>query len=190
MNFDLSENDNKNIVLIGMMGAGKSFIGSRLSRLLVHFSYVDIDDEIEKEAGMTISEIFEGYSEGYFRELETKIIKKYASGKNQIISTGGGAFENPKNQYALKENGLVFYLKATPKELFERIKKEQGEGKLPQKRSPKRPLLGDEISLQKIQTILKKREKNYNKAHFKIDTTQKQPYTILDEILKECHNYA
>ena len=185
MNLDSSENNNKNIVLVGMMGAGKTYIGTKLSKLLVHFNYVDIDAEIEKAAGLSIPEIFEKYSEEYFRELEVKTVKKFSSSKNQIISTGGGAFENPKNQYALKENGLVFYLKAASKELFNRIEMENNCGQ-----NQKRPLLDDDFSIKTIQTILKKREKNYKKAHFTIDTNQKQAYTILDEILKECEKYA
>ena len=182
MNLDLNEQNNKNIVLVGMMGAGKTYIATKLSKLLVHFSYVDIDSEIEKEAQLTIPEIFEKYSESYFRELEVKTINKFASGKNQIISIGGGAFENPKNQYALKEHGLVFYLKATAKELFNRIEKQNGQ--------LQRPLLGDDFSVKTIQDILKKRDKNYKKAHFTIETDQKQAYNILDEILKECNTYA
>jgi len=179
MTSSLHENNNKNIVLVGMMGAGKTYIGSKLSKLLSHFTYVDIDAEIEKETGLTISEIFEQHSEEYFRGIEEKTIKKFAANKNQIVATGGGAFENPRNQYLLKENGLVFYLKATPQELYSRIQNENH-----------RPLLGEEFSSKKIQAILKKREKNYSKAHFTIDTNQKQAYTILDEILKECDKYA
>lgn len=184
MKFDLEEKDinNKNIVLIGMMGAGKTYIASKLAKLLVHFSYVDIDSEIEKDAKLSIPEIFKKHSEEHFRELESKAIKKFSSGKNQIISIGGGAFENPKNQFALKENGLVFYLKASPRELFDRIKKEDGHCK--------RPLLGDDFSVKTVQSILKNREKNYEKAHFTIETDKKQAYTILDEILKECDKYG
>lgn len=182
MNFDLDENNNKNIVLVGMMGAGKTYMATKLSKLLVHFSYVDIDSEIEKDAQMTIAEIFEKHSEGHFRELEAKTIKKFASGKNQIISIGGGGFENPHSQYALKENGLVFYLQASARELFDRIEKENG--------SARRPLLGNVFSPKAIQDILKKRDKNYRKAHFTIETDKKAAYTILDEILKECDTYA
>jgi shikimate kinase len=182
MNFDLNENNNKNIVLVGMMGAGKTYIATKLSKLLVHFSYVDIDSEIEKETNLTVSEIFEKNSEDYFRALEVQTIKKFSLGKNQIISIGGGAFENSKNQYALKENSLVFYLRASARELFNRIENEKG--------SVHRPLLANDFSVKTIQDILKKREKNYKKAHFTIETDQKPGYTILDEILKECDTYA
>lgn len=163
-----------NIVLIGMMGAGKNYIGEKLAKLVSHFSYVDLDAEIEKETGMTISEIFEKHSEEYFRDLETQMIKRFAGNKNQIISAGGGAFERDENIEALKENGLVFYLKATSETLFRRLEGQTN-----------RPLLNTESPLQTIRKLLKKREKNYLKADYVIDTNQKQAYTILDDILKE-----
>lgn len=169
----------KNIVLIGMMGAGKSYIGGKLAKLLAHFNYVDIDEEIERQEGMIISKIFEKHSEEYFRNIETETIKKFASNNNYIISTGGGAFENPKNIQALKENGIVFYLKAHPIELFNRIKNEKT-----------RPLLLSSNVQNVIKNLLKKREKNYLKADFVIDTDNKQAYTILDDILKEYTNHV
>lgn len=171
--------NNLNIVLVGMMGAGKTYIGNKLSKLLAHFDYVDTDKKIEENAELTIPEIFEQYSEKYFRELETNVIKEFSQYKNQIISIGGGAFENPENIEALKENGLIFYLKAPAKELFKRV-----EGKT------HRPLLNKDFSLKTIETLLKKREKNYLKANFVIDTNQKQAYTILDDILREYENYV
>lgn len=171
--------NNLNIVLIGMMGAGKTYIGKKFAKLLVHFNYVDTDEEIEKNTGLSISEIFEQHSESYFRELEANIIKEVAQNKNQIISLGGGAFENEESIKALKENGLVFYLKAPAKELFKRIENETN-----------RPLLDAGFSQKTIEKLLKKREKNYLKANFVIDTAQKQAYTILDDILKAYDNYV
>lgn len=173
-----SEN-NKNIVLVGMPGAGKSFIGNKLAKLLVHFSYFDVDYQIEQRAGLTISEIFEKHGEKYFRELETKIIKEISKNKNQIISLGGGAFENFENIQTLKFNGICFYLKAPVEELFNRIKNEQH-----------RPLLNGDDPKETLKKLLKKREKNYLKANFTIDTEKKQAYTILNDILSEYENYV
>lgn len=171
--------NNLNIVLVGMMGAGKSYIGSKLAKLLAHFSYVDTDDEIEKKAGLTISEIFEQYGEKYFRTLESKIIAEVSKNKNQIISVGGGVFNSPDNIKKLKLSGLTFYLKAPAKELFNRIKDETH-----------RPLLSENFSQKSVETILQKREKNYYRADFVINTYQKPAYTILDEILSEYDNYV
>lgn len=171
--------NNLNIVLVGMMGAGKTYIGGKLAKLLAHFTYVDTDTEIEKNTGLSIPEIFETYSEKYFRELESTIINKFAQNRNQIISIGGGAFENPENICALKKNGLIFYLKAPSSELFNRIKNETN-----------RPLLNADFSQKNIENLLKKREKNYMKADFVINTYQNHAYTILNDILSEYENYV
>lgn len=171
--------NNLNIVLIGMPGAGKTYIGSKLARLLVQFSYIDTDEEIVDSTGMSISEIFERYSESYFREFETRIIKEISQNKNQIISIGGGAFQSQVNIDALKENGIVFYLKASAQEIYTRIKDEKH-----------RPLLQENFSVEKIKSLLKKREKNYAQAHFVIDTDKKPAYTILDNILSEYEKYV
>lgn len=179
----MENHDNLNIVLVGMMGAGKSYIGSKLAKLLSHFSYVDTDEAIEDAAGLSIPEIFEQKSEKYFRELEEEIILKISKNKNQIISIGGGAFENPKSISALKENGLIFYLKAPANELFSRI---ENTSTTPDQR----PLLKGDFSLKAIEKLLKKREKNYLSANFIINTNQKQAYTILNDILSEYENYV
>ncbi len=171
--------DNLNIILVGMPGAGKSYIGGKLARLLAHFTYIDTDDEIEKNAGLTISEIFEKYSEKHFRKLENKIIKEFSQTRNHIISIGGGAFENPENIKLLNQNGITFYLKTPAKELFRRVENETH-----------RPLLNENSPQKIIEKLLIKREKNYFKANFVIDTYQKQAYTILNDILKEYENYV
>lgn len=162
-----------------MMGAGKTYIGGKLAKLLAHFDYIDIDKEIEKITGLSISEIFEKHSEEYFRDLEGNIIKECSQHKNQIISLGGGAFQTPENIANLQKNGLVFYLKAPAAELFKRIENETN-----------RPLLNKDFSQKTIETLLKQRENNYLKANFVIDTSQKQAYTILDDILREYENYV
>lgn len=171
--------ENLNIVLIGMMGAGKSYIGGKLAKLLSHFDYVDTDAKIEADTGLTIPEIFENFGELHFRQLETKTIKEVSQKRNQIISIGGGAFENPENVSSLRKNGLVFYLKAPAKELFKRIEKETH-----------RPILNQDFSQKTLENLLKKRERNYLKADFVINTEQQQAYTILNDILMEYENYV
>ncbi len=179
MEKEMEVENNLNIVLVGMMGAGKSYIGSKLAKLLAHFTYIDIDEKIEKAFGLTIAEIFEKHGEKYFRELEAKTIKEVSENKNQIISIGGGAFKNPKNVENLNKNGLTFYLKAPAKELFRRIENETH-----------RPLLNKDFSIKTIEDLLRKREKNYFNANFIIDTYQRQAYTIMNDILEEYENYV
>lgn len=173
------EDDNLNIILVGMPGAGKSYMGEKLAKLLVHFNYIDVDNLIEEKTGNTISEIFEKHGEEYFRNLETETIKTISKEKNQIISIGGGAFQNDENIKVLKENGLIFYLRATLDELFNRIKEETH-----------RPLLQNDYPKKVLADLLKQREQNYLKANFVIDTDKKQAYTILNDILREYENYV
>lgn len=175
----MESTNNLNIVLVGMMGAGKSYIGCKLAKLLAHFAYIDTDDAIEQKAGLTIPEIFEQHGEKYFRKIEREIIDEISQNNDQIISIGGGAFEYPENVKNLKKQGITFYLRAPASELFKRIENET-----------LRPILNENFSQKTIEDLLKKREKNYLKANFVIDTYQKQAYTILDDILREYENYV
>ena len=161
----------KNITLIGMMGSGKTTTAKELSKILPEFKLVGIDDEIEKSSGKKISEIFLKYGEAHFRELETNKIKQFIQNDHQIISAGGGAFENPDNRRRLLENSFVFFLKASPQTIYDRIKAESH-----------RPLLKKNFSVEKIANILSLREKNYQKANHTIETDKKTPEDIAKEI--------
>ena len=163
---------NKNIILIGMMGSGKTTVSKELSKTLPEYTLIDIDSEIEKSTQKKISEIFLKHGEPFFRMLEADKIKKFCTGNNHIISAGGGAFENEDNRKIMLENGVVIYLKAAADEIYNRIKNETH-----------RPLLKRNFSLEKIENIMKNREKNYLKANHTIDTTGKTPYNIVKEIL-------
>lgn len=164
----------KNIVLIGMMGAGKSTIGHLLDEKLKDFQYLDIDKEIEKLAQKHISEIFAQDGESHFRKLENELIAKYSNYHNQVISTGGGIVENIENVDLLKKNGVIFYLKASVDELFERVKK-----------TSHRPLLKHENPKQRLKELIDKREPFYKLADFEIDTEKKELMEIVEEILKD-----
>ena len=162
-----------NIVLIGMMGCGKTTIGKELAKILPDYDYIDIDLEIEKSTQKKISEIFLKHGEQFFRLLETEKIRKFSkNNKKQIISIGGGAFESEENRKNLSSNGIVIYLKASPKEIYERIKNETH-----------RPLLRKDFSVEKISSIMNLREPNYKKADVTIDTDVKTPQNIVEEII-------
>lgn len=163
----------KNITLIGMMGCGKTTIAKELANTLQDFKLVDIDDEIEKSTGKKISEIFLKYGEPHFRELENRKIKQFTQNDFQIISIGGGAFEDPENRHRLLENSTVFFLKANPSTIYERIKEETH-----------RPILRKDFSVEKIQHILSLREKNYQLAHHTVITDNKTPKEIATEIIE------
>ena len=162
-----------NVVLIGMMGCGKTTVGKELAKVMSDHKYVDIDLEIEKSTQKKISEIFLKHGEPFFRMLETEKIRKFSKNtEKQIISVGGGAFESEENRKNLSSNGVVIYLKASPKEIFERIKNETH-----------RPLLRKDFSVEKIASIMNLREPNYKKADITIDTDNKTPQNIVEEII-------
>lgn len=168
-----------NIILVGMMGAGKTFIGKALHTNFPTMDLIDLDEYIETKQHMKISEIFENFGEPYFRDLETSAINELIQNDNQIISLGGGAFEKKENREILNKNGYTIYLKANAKTLFERIKNETH-----------RPLLKQGFGVEKIKEILEKRESNYQKALIIIDTCQKSKYNIIEEVKKRIEEYA
>ncbi|MCQ2738606.1 MAG: shikimate kinase [bacterium] len=149
-----------NIVLIGMPCSGKSYFCNKLSEKLPNFIPVDTDILIEKTAGLTISEIFEKFSEDYFRKLEHDIIKTICTGKNKIVSVGGGAFENPDNRSILLKFGTVFYLKSDLDILSIRMSENKD-----------RPLLNTNNPVQTLNKIYEQRKDNYQKANYTVDTS-------------------
>ena len=110
-----------NIILVGMMGAGKSTVAKELVKLLDSFTIKDIDNLIEDSANLSIPEIFAQFKEDGFRQIESDVIKSVCQNDNQIVSTGGGAFENPENRKVLLNSGKVFYLYAPSQVLYDRI---------------------------------------------------------------------
>ncbi len=175
----------KNIVLIGMMGCGKTTIGKELSCKLPDYKYIDIDAEIEKSTQKKISEIFLKHGEPFFRMLETEKVRHFCRGEKAIISAGGGAFESEENRKIMLETSHVIYLKATPEEIYNRIKTEVLDSETNHSTAigRKRPLLKKNFSIEKISNLMQLRAKNYEKADITIDTAEKAPYTIVSEIL-------
>lgn len=163
-----------NIILVGMMGAGKTTVGKELLKVLENYTLIDMDSEIENREKMKISEIFEKYGEKHFRELETNLLKELSKNQNQIISTGGGVFEKEENRNILKETGTVFYLKASAEKLFDRIKSQTH-----------RPLLQQGFGVEKVKSILDTREANYSKADIIINTENELPQNIVKRIVEE-----
>ena len=112
----------RSLVLVGMMGAGKSSIGRKLAqRLNLHF--VDADTEIEQAAGMSISEIFARHGEAYFRAGEARVITRLLDGGPQVLATGGGAFMHPQSREAIRAKAVSIWLKAEYDVLMKRIKR-------------------------------------------------------------------
>lgn len=161
----------KNIVLTGFMGTGKSEVSQELSKVL-GWKVIDIDTEIEKSQRMKITEIFKQFGEPGFRDIEAEMIKNLSKNKDAIISTGGGAVLRQENMDALRENGVIICLTATPETILKRTSNNND-----------RPLLQVEDPLKKIQELLKFRMPYYEKADIMIDTENKTPLEIAEEII-------
>lgn len=108
------------IVLVGLMGVGKTTVGRRLATRM-GLPFVDADAEIEAAAGMTISEIFARYGEAYFRDGERRVIARLIDGTPKVVATGGGAFINPDTRALILENAVAVWLDADPEILAERV---------------------------------------------------------------------
>ena len=138
----------KNIILVGYMGCGKTTVGKNLARIC-EMAFLDTDELIEEQQGRTISEIFATDGEAVFRDMETQALKEMLKKKKEgfVISTGGGMPVREENRELLKQLGKVFYLKAEPETIYERVKGDT-----------KRPLLQCENPLNRIQEMLAQRE--------------------------------
>ena len=164
-------NSNKNLVFLGMMGSGKSSIGNLVSKKL-NLPFIDIDDLIVKDAGMSISEIFAKKGEDYFRTLEEQITLKSLENINNVVSLGGGAFINDKIRNEILSNHLSCYLNWSESVLLKRIKD-----------SKKRPLAFN-LTNQEIRKLIKKRSQIYSKAQFKINCNKLTKNEIVRKIIK------
>lgn len=163
----------KNIILTGFMGTGKTSVSRELSRI-TGFPSMDSDAEIVAREKMSINDIFAKKGEKFFRDVETAIIKEISKLHDVIISTGGGAVLRVQNIEALKTNGVVVCLTASPEEILRRTKGDSG-----------RPLLQVEDPLSKINELLTKRMPYYERADIMLETEGKTPRQIAEEILKE-----
>ncbi len=161
----------KNIVLIGFMGAGKSLVAKALAKRLKR-KVVSTDVLIEKRERKTIAKIFAEQGEPYFRGVEKKVISEIAPENNRIIDCGGGVVLDQENILNLKKNGILFYLKADPEVIWERIKSQQT-----------RPLLKTDNPKVKIEELLEKREPFYRQADYIIDANDQSIEPVCREII-------
>ncbi|HEV2513747.1 MAG TPA: shikimate kinase [Devosia sp.] len=163
------------IVLIGMMGAGKTTVGRRLAaRLGRHF--VDSDEEVEKAAGMTIEDIFRTHGEADFRAGEVKVIARLLKDHNIVLGTGGGAFINPETRALVKDAAISVWIKADFELLFQRVS-----------RRSNRPLLKTANPRETLQKLIEVRYPVYAEADVTIvsrDVPQDQVASeVIDAVL-------
>ena len=161
----------ENLVFLGMMGSGKSNIGSLVAKKL-GLDFVDVDKEIEKELGLSISKIFEAKGENYFRKFEEKITLKKLKFHSTVISLGGGAFANNNVRKEVLKNNISFWLNSNCEILLKRIKN-----------SKKRPIAFNSTDNELID-LIKKRSSIYSKALYEIKCDKLSKDEIVKKILK------
>ena len=162
---------NKNIVLLGMMGSGKSTIGYLLSKN-INFNFLDIDKFIEKETDLKIYDIFQKKGEVYFRDLEEKTTLKLLKGKGKIISLGGGGFLNKNIRKEILKNHISFWLNWKNSTIINRILK-----------SKKRPIAFNS-SENNLKRLINERSNIYAEANFKINCETLTKKMIVKNILE------
>jgi shikimate kinase len=146
------------IVLVGLMGAGKTRIGGILAREL-DIPFVDSDMEVERAAGMSVADIFEAYGEAAFRDCEAKVIHRLVAGARQVIATGGGSFMHEATRRFIKEHAVSIWLKADLGVLLERTAQ-----------SGRRPLLMVEDPAAVLQRLMDVRYPVYAEADITLDS--------------------
>jgi shikimate kinase len=166
----------RSVVLVGMMGAGKSSIGRRLAvRLAIPF--VDADTEIEKAAGMSIPDIFASHGEPDFRSGESRVIVRLLDGGPQVLATGGGAFMNAETRSAIGLKGVSVWLKAEIDVLMRRIKRRQD-----------RPLLQTSDPAATLRNLMDVRYPVYELADLTVQSREVPHDKIVDEIVLALHD--
>jgi len=161
----------KNIVLLGFMGTGKTAIGKRVAEKL-EMEYLDIDNLIELEAKIPISEIFSLFGEEHFRDLESKIAKTVSKYENKVIATGGGIVLRKENMDNLRQGGVLICLTARPEVILERTQKEHH-----------RPLLEVDYPLVTIKELLAYRAPFYAQADYSLDTSDLTIEQVAEKVI-------
>ncbi|NLW92842.1 MAG: shikimate kinase [Syntrophomonadaceae bacterium] len=162
----------KNIILVGFMGTGKSTVGWRLAQRL-HMDFIDMDKEIERITGLTVSDFFRRHGEVRFRSEERVLAAKLAQKENMVIATGGGVVLQQENIQALGSSGIIIRLEASPEEILNRVNRKKGT----------RPLLNRTMNAEDISAILDKREPLYACARYRVYTSGKDVEEVVNEIM-------
>lgn len=161
----------RNLVLVGLMGAGKSAIGKLVAHAL-GIPFVDSDHEIERVSRMTIPELFQAYGEPEFRKLEQRVIKRLLSTGPRVLSTGGGAFMNEETRTAIHERGLSLWLDADLDVLWERVIKRDN-----------RPLLKTENPKKTLEDLMTARYPTYATATLRVKSRDIKKEAVAQEVI-------
>lgn len=167
----------KTIVLVGLMGAGKSCIGRRLAATL-GTDFIDADAEIEAAAGCTIEQIFESHGETAFRAGERRVIARLLGQAPHVLASGGGAFADPETRAAIHAGGISVWLRADLDVLLRRTGRRNN-----------RPLLKRGDPREILQTLMAQRYPTYAEADITVDSADGPPEVTLDRVLTALKAY-
>jgi len=160
------------IVLVGLMGAGKTSVGRRLAEKL-RIPFVDADHEIESAAGKTIAEIFADHGEPYFREGERRVLARLLGDGAKVLATGGGAFMNDETRDRIRERGVSVWLKADLPLLMKRVMKRQD-----------RPLLRNDDPEAVMRNLIDQRYPVYRQADVIVDSRDVQHGQMVNDVIR------
>jgi shikimate kinase len=160
------------IVLVGLMGAGKTSVGRRLAEKL-GIPFVDADHEIEAAAGKSIAEIFADHGEAYFREGERRVIQRLIANGTQVLATGGGAWMNDETRARIQDHGISVWLKASLPLLMKRVLKRQD-----------RPLLKTDDPQAVMRTLMEKRYPVYALADVTVESRDVQHGQMVNDVIR------
>ena len=163
----------KSIILVGMMGAGKTTVGRALARE-IGVPFYDSDVEIETRSSMKIEDIFEKFGEDYFRQKECEVIRNLLDGQTCVLSTGGGAFIQEATRNVILQHGISVFLNADLETLYERVSR----------RKRPMPLLQGAEPYQKFCQLLELRNPVYAKADFKVDSVGEDLSDVVESVMK------
>ena len=160
------------IVLVGLMGAGKTSVGRRLAEKL-GIPFVDADHEIEEAAGKSIAEIFADHGEAYFREGERRVIQRLIGNGAQVLATGGGAYMNDETRARIQERGISVWLRASLPLLMKRVSKRQD-----------RPLLKTDDPQAVMRNLMEKRYPVYGLADVTVESRDVQHGQMVNDVIR------
>jgi shikimate kinase len=169
--------DGRSIVLVGLMGAGKSTIGRRLAQKL-SLAFVDADAEIEQAAGKSVQDIFRDHGEASFREGERRVIARLLESGPQVLATGGGAFMNEETRNNISSRGIAVWLRADIELLMKRVR-----------RRDNRPLLKTDNPEDVMQTLIDQRYPVYGRADIIVESRDVPHSSIVSDVIRALAAY-
>ena len=167
----------KTIVLVGLMGAGKTSVGRLLAKRL-DLEFIDADDEIEQAAQCSIEQIFESHGEAEFRDGERRVIARLLTGPTHVLATGGGAFMRKETRDAIRGRGISVWLRADLDLLLRRVSRRKN-----------RPLLRNENPRQTLEKLMEERYPVYAEADIGVDSGDRPPGTIVDNVIESIETF-